>query len=236
MNTPLQTQETTGENALSLLLVDDDVELCAMLCEYLTPEGFAVTSVHRGDQALEITEHEQPDIIVLDVMLPGINGLEVLKALRRKSATPVLMLTLELGADDYLAKPFNTRELVARLRAILRRADGSLHDDGERKTLRLGVLELDPASQCLNYADRQLRLTGAEFAILALLMQSPGEAVARDLLCQRALGRKLLPYDRSVDTHISNLRGKLRAFCGDAVVLRSTRGVGYLIAQGAEPQ
>ena len=230
-----------------ILLVDDDRELIGMLHEYLGREGFEVQTSHDGTEALErLTQSRSeptPDLVVLDVMLPGRSGLDVLRALRSSDNTPpVLMLTargddvdrivgLELGADDYLAKPFNPRELVARIRAVLRRAN----DRGvSREPLLLGVLRLDPARHRATVRGTPVELTGAEFRVLEVLLRSAGRVVSREQLTEQALGRKLELYDRSVDTHVSNLRRKLALGAADEPQIRGIRGAGYLLTRPGE--
>jgi len=180
--------------------------------------------------------------VILDVMLPGIDGFEVLRNLRRSSVVPVLMLTargddvdrivgLEVGADDYLPKPFNPRELVARMRAILRRATGSAAaPSGLSVRLPAGELTLDPHSLSASLAGDSLRLTGAEFRVLACLATHAGEIVPRDRLTEQALGRRYTPFDRAIDTHVSNLRRKLRPKTQGESPIVSVRNAGYLLA------
>ena len=234
-----------------VLLVDDDRELTSMLQEYLGREGFEVSTSHDGGEALErLTQPrlDSPfDLVVLDVMLPGRSGLDVLRALRScENPPPVLMLTargddvdrivgLELGADDYLPKPFNPRELVARIRAVLRRAsDRSL----PREPLVLGSLKLDPARHRATVRGATVELTGAEFRVLEVLLRAAGRVVSREQLTEQALGRKLELYDRSIDTHVSNLRRKLELDAADEPQIRGIRGAGYLLTrpgdEGAE--
>ncbi len=217
-----------------VLLIDDDLELCSLLEEYLGQEGFDVLSLHHGSDVIRVLEQNSFHAAILDVMMPGPSGLDVLRALRPKFPIPVLMLTargddvdrivgLELGADDYLAKPFNIRELVARMRAILRRVESSRYGSG---TLVLGEMTLNRESQGATVAGVPIEVTGAEFRILELLMTNAGEVVSRDQLVQAALGRSRLPWDRTIDTHISNLRRKLSAL-GSRVPILSVRGIGY---------
>ena len=230
-----------------ILLVDDDRELTSMLEEYLGREGFEVTTSHDGGEALErLTQPviDPPlDLVVLDVMLPGRSGLDVLRALQSSEAPPpVLMLTargddldrivgLELGADDYLPKPFNPRELVARIRAVLRRAsDRSV----PREPLVLGSLRLDPARHRASVRGATVELTGAEFRVLEVLLRAAGRVVSREQLTEQALGRKLELYDRSVDTHVSNLRRKLSLTESDDPQIRGIRGAGYLLTRPGE--
>ncbi|HXQ64117.1 MAG TPA: response regulator transcription factor [Steroidobacteraceae bacterium] len=225
-----------------ILLVDDDRELTAMLQEYLTPEGFEVSVSHDGAEALDRLTHvrgePQFDLVVLDVMLPGRSGLDVLRSLRsREAPPPVLMLTargddvdrivgLELGADDYLPKPFNPRELVARIRAVLRRASDRSQP---HEPLSLGVLKLDPARHRASVRGAPAELTGAEFRVLEVLLRAAGRVVSREQLTEQALGRKLELYDRSVDTHVSNLRRKLALTAPGDPEIRGIRGAGYLL-------
>jgi DNA-binding response OmpR family regulator len=225
-----------------VLIVDDDRELTAMLSEYLGREGFEVAVSHDGAEALERLTGDGgvPDLVVLDVMLPGRNGLDVLRALRaREAPPPVLMLTargddvdrivgLELGADDYLAKPFNPRELVARMRAVLRRLSESRLP---HEPLALGPLRLEPSRHRASMRGAPADLTGAEFRVLEVLLRSAGRVVSREQLTEQALGRRLELYDRSIDTHISNLRRKLGLGPGAELEIRGIRGAGYLLTR-----
>lgn len=224
---------------MAVLLVDDDRELCHMLAEYLAPEGFKVTTVHDGDEALYALGRHHFDLIVLDVMLPRLGGLDVLRMLRQKNTTPVLMLTargedidrvvgLELGADDYLAKPFNPRELVARMRAILRRSLLLEPQSGRRERLDAGSLSLHFSSRTASARGRTVNLTGAEFRVLEVLMQQVGVVVSREQLTRQVLSRRLTPFDRSIDTHISNIRRKL-ASIADEVSIVNVRRTGYVL-------
>jgi two-component system response regulator CpxR len=223
-----------------LLIIDDDVRLAEMLAEYLGPEGIELTTVASGIQGLRDAQRENYDLIVLDVMLPGLSGFDVLKQLRESgSRTPVLMLTargddvdrivgLDMGADDYLPKPFNPRELLARIKAILRRTIESESD--EPIELAVGKLRVHLRRREAWLADQPLKLTNAEFVILVTLMRSPGEVVSRESLTRTALGRQLLPDDRSLDTHISNLRRKVGNGTDSAdLLIRSVRGSGYVL-------
>ena len=228
----------------SILLVDDDTELSDMLAEYLQPEGMSITAVATGTQGLRHAQQEDYDLIVLDVMLPGLSGFDVLRQLRESgSRTPVLMLTargddvdrivgLELGADDYLPKPFNPRELLARVKAILRRTSET--DAEEQSEIEAGPLKVHLKRREAWKDEQALKLTNAEFTILVTLMRSAGEVVSREALTRTALGRQLLPDDRSLDTHISNLRKKVAG--GDAAesLIRSIRGSGYILIPAQE--
>ena len=223
-----------------LLLIDDDRDLCAMLEELLAGEGFGVASAHSGPAALAHLEQHRVDLAVLDVMLPGMSGFEVLRSLRRRSAVPVLMLTargdavdrivgLEVGADDYLAKPFHPRELIARIRAILRRPAAAGAGPVER-LLSVGDLVLDLARGRAALAGRPISPTGAEVRVLEELMRAAGQVMSRQVLCERALGRPLEAFDRSIDTHVANLRRKLGE---GAPEIRGVRGAGYAMDPGA---
>ena len=208
-----------------------------MLVEFLAPDRFTVTPRLSGEEGLAALADEEFDLVILDIMLPGMSGLDVLKELRRSADTPVIMLTargddvdrilgLEFGADDYLAKPFNPRELLARIRAILRRAQSG-PPRGQQRIV--GDLEIDPKAASVSAPNGEIRLTGAEFALLNCLAESPGITVRKEDLSQNALGRRYMPYDRSIDTHISNIRGKLaRAGVGNPTI-QSRRGVGYAL-------
>jgi two-component system response regulator CpxR len=230
---------------MAVLLVDDDRELCRMLSEYLNPEGFRLTTVHDGDEALYSLGRHHFDLIVLDVMLPRLGGLDVLRLLRQKNTTPVLMLTargedidrvvgLELGADDYLPKPFNPRELVARMRAILRRSLLLEPQPGRRDRIDAGPLSLLFSSRTASARGETVTLTGAEFRVLEVLMQQIGIVVSREQLTRQVLGRRLTPYDRSIDTHISNIRRKLAAVA-DEISIVNVRRTGYVLTIAEPP-
>jgi DNA-binding response OmpR family regulator len=210
-----------------------------MLEEYLAGEGFEAQSVHDGQSALERARSGGFDLMVLDVMMPGMNGFDVLRNLRPDSQLPVIMLTarggdmdsiigLEIGADDYLAKPCNPGVLAARLRAILRRGGvGINNDNSDSSAIEVGDLRLLPLAHRVEVAGKGIGLTGSEFAMLELLMQNPGQVVHRDRLAEAGLGRRLLPYDRSVDVHISNLRRKLGNSRSGRSRIHTRRGHGY---------
>jgi len=204
-----------------LLLIDDDSELCAMLTEYLATEDFDVDMAHDGPSGLELARRGDYEAIILDVMLPGMNGFDVLRELRQQQQTPVLMLTargddidsivgLELGADDYLPKPCNPRVLVARIRAVLRRRQPSSSEHGEDiEPINIGPLRLEPGSRRALINDHTLTLTSTEFSILEVLVRQAGQIVSKEILSEQALGRPLTRYDRSIDMHVSSLRKKL---------------------------
>jgi DNA-binding response OmpR family regulator len=222
----------------SILLADDDEELCELLMDYLDGEGFATSCVHDGRAALDAATGDDYEALILDVMMPGLNGFDVLRELRARSVSlPVLMLTargedvdrivgLELGADDYLPKPFNPRELVARLRAILRR--GAL----PTAMLHIGDVELRTGDRSVSCGGRPVELTGAEFSVLEVLLRAAGRVVAREALSEQALGRPLSRYDRSLDMHVSNLRKKLGPGPNGEPRIRAVRGQGYLYPHG----
>ena len=218
-----------------IIIIDDDRELGAMLSEFLAPDHFRVSACTTGEDGLARLQEQDFDLAILDIMLPGMNGIEVLKAIRRSSDIPVIMLTargddvdrilgLEFGADDYIAKPFNPRELLARIKAILRRTG---QGPAAAKSMQTGDVELDLRSRQVAANGRALRLTGTEFELLRCLMTSPGNVVRRETLCVEALGRKLLPYDRSIDTHISNLRRKFENAGVSNPSIQNQRGIGY---------
>ncbi|PZN30250.1 MAG: DNA-binding response regulator [Proteobacteria bacterium] len=227
----------------SLLIVDDDRELGQMLTEYLTDEGFQVSIVRDGAEALQRLAENSYDLVILDVMLPSLSGFEVLRRLRPTLSVPVIMLTahgaevdrivgLELGADDYLSKPFNPRELVARVRAVLRRFTAR-EGDAPNHPVTVGPLRLDPATFDVTLNGQSVRLTGTELRLLEVLMRAVGQVQSRESLTERVLGRRLTPYDRSIDTHVSNLRRKLGLGENGLPEIRSIRGAGYvLIATG----
>ena len=220
-----------------ILIIDDERELGEMLQEFLAPDHLDVTARLSGEDGLQALREETWDLLILDIMLPGMNGIDVLKQIRQSSEIPVIMLTargddvdrilgLEFGADDYLSKPFNPRELLARIKAIMRR---SRPDERRDKSLVVGPLKLDVQSRRVSAGDELIRLTGTEFELLRCLAESPGEVVSKEKLTQQVLGRRHLPYDRSIDTHVSNVRGKLsKAGVGNPSI-RSQRGVGYLL-------
>ena len=223
-----------------VLLVDDDRELCQMLTEYLEAEHFEVKSVHDGGDALNELKLNEFEILILDVMLPSVGGFDVLRTLGASYDTPILMLTargddvdrivgLELGADDYLSKPFNPRELVARIRAILRRATSRAARGAQTDEVAVGPIVLNTGMHQVRVADLPVTLTGAEFRVLELLMRSAGQVISRESMTEQALGRKLVPYDRSIDTHISNLRRKLNLEAGKNPEIKNVRGSGYTL-------
>lgn len=226
-----------------VLLIDDDIELGELAAEYLGLEGFELETVKRGDTGAERALSGGFDIVILDVMLPGLGGFEVLRRVRSVSSVPILMLTargddsdrvlgLESGADDYLAKPFNPRELAARLRAILRRTENQARSGPGNPTEKVtqGDLEMDIAARTCRRNGEKIELTGLEFDLLAAFVRAAGRVVPREQLFREVFGRKALSYDRSIDTHVSNLRRKLGAHPNGADRFKNVRGVGYLYA------
>lgn len=220
-----------------VLLVDDDTELCAMQAEYLRVEGFEVEAVHDGEQGAGLALSGGFEIVVLDVMMPRTNGIEALRRIRAQSRVPVIMLTargddidrvlgLELGADDYVPKPCTPRELVARIRAILRRAQGSA-GPRESQPLTVGGLCVRPEQRRAEWHGALLDLTSTEFNLLEVLARSAGNPVSKNELSEKALGRPLARYDRSIDVHVSNLRAKLGDLPDGRSPIQTVRGIGY---------
>jgi DNA-binding response OmpR family regulator len=243
-----------------VLIIDDDRDLTAMLAEYLSPEGFVVETAHSGEDGLAAALAADYSLIILDVMLPRINGLEVLRRFRARSACPVIMLTargqdvdrivgLEIGADDYLAKPFNARELLARMHAVLRRsqassaaagvavgtaaggAAGASH--GGDGVLAVGDVVIDARARTVRRGGETVELTSLEFELLKVLVAAAGEVVSREALFDQVLRREYNVFDRSIDNHVSSLRKKLGSRVGDAERIRSIRNAGYAYARTA---
>ena len=224
-----------------IIIIDDDIELCELLSEYLEPEGYSIRTEHNGKAGAEAVLSEDFDLIILDVMLPGMGGFDVLKTIRRTKVTPILMLTakgddidrilgLEMGADDYLPKPYNPRELLARIKAILRRTFSLTKTQNKPEILAAGGFTLNTGKLSAEYNGSPLVLTVVEFNLLEMLMKSAGDSVSREDLAQHVLGRELSPFDRSIDVHISNIRKKT----GGAESIKSIRGAGYLMTPDTE--
>lgn len=225
-----------------ILVIDDDIELCELVAEYLEPDGYQVETVSDSLAGLDRALSGEHALLVLDVMMPRLNGLDLLRQLRTASNLPVLMLTargrdvdriigLELGADDYLPKPFNPDELGARIRAILRRTRQAAATKSER--LVIDDVELDTRTRTVRRGGELLELTTVEFDLLSLFLRAPGAVLTREELSQQVLGREFNPLDRSIDTHVSNLRRKLGPSRQGLERIKSVRGAGYLYA-GAE--
>lgn len=228
-----------------ILVIDDDRKLCGLIRDYLEPLGFEVTARHSGPEGLAEVEAEEYQAVILDVMMPGMDGFEVLKNIRHKSDIPVLMLTamgdepdrivgLEMGADDYLPKTFSTRELLARLRAVMRRtrtkhtASNELPPD-----LEAGRLHLNEATHTAAIGDEALDLTAIEFALLASLLRSKGRVKSREQLLEEVADRDFEVFDRSIDVHVSALRKKLGDDPKSPRFIRTIRGVGYQLINPA---
>ncbi|MDO4248434.1 MAG: response regulator transcription factor [Neisseria sp.] len=222
-----------------VLLVDDDALLTELLTEYLTAEGLNVHSVPDGEAGVQEILSGQYDVVVLDSMMPKMNGLDVLKNVRSQSTIPIIMLTakgddidriigLEMGADDYVPKPCTPRELLARINAILRRAQNSANDQGGApNSISVSDVTLYPAKRQATIKEAPLELTSTEFNLLEVLMRHAGQVVSKETLSIEALDRKLAKFDRSIDVHISSIRHKL----GDASLIQTVRGLGYLFVK-----
>jgi two-component system, OmpR family, response regulator CpxR len=224
--------------ATRLLIVDDDTELTRLLTELLSAEGFEIDAHHGGADAATRAAAGDYALVILDVMLPELSGFEILKQIRRTSNVPVILLTargddidrivgLEIGADDYVPKPFNPRELTARIRAVLRRMELRLHEAG-RRPLSVDDVSLDPASRTVLRDGTPLDVTSVEFDILRALLESAGQTVAREAIAEKVLGRRFDPYDRSIDMHISKLRRKLGPRPNGDERVKTIRSVGYI--------
>jgi two-component system response regulator CpxR len=235
--------EKTGLAMNKILLIDDDTDLCELLRDYLAPEGFAVETNHNGLDGVESALSGEHVLVILDVMLPGINGFEVLRRIRTSSRIPVLMLTargddvdrivgLEIGADDYLPKPFNPRELIARIRAVLRRAESPPQGQVDPGRLVVADIELVPGNRTVLRGGEKVELTSVEFAILETMLRQAGQVVSRDDLVRQALGRNLSAYDRSIDVHVSSLRRKLGMQPDGSERIKTVRNIGYLYVAG----
>jgi len=229
-----------------VLLIDDDAELAELLGEYLGREGFTLDDETDGSRAVERLTAGDYQLAVLDVMLPGLNGFDVLRAVRATSRIPILMLTargddvdrivgLELGADDYLSKPFNPRELVARIRAILRRIGPGAAVAGRPEQIVVDDVTLDLGHRVVRRAGVAVALTAVEFSLLERLVRAAGSVVRRDELARGALGRSLLPFDRSLDVHVSRIRKKLGPRADGGERIATLRSVGYLYTQPEAP-
>jgi len=228
-----------------ILVIDDDAELCKLVGRFLSAEGFRVETVRTSGQGVERALSGEHELIVLDVMLAGMDGFEVLRRIRAESRTPVLMLTargddldrilgLEIGADDYLPKPFNPRELAARIRAIMRRVKASSSTQSDSTPIIVGDLELNVGSRLVRLGTEVLNLTTVEFDLLEKFVKSVGRVVSREELVREVLGREFSPFDRSIDTHVCNLRKKVGPYSDGTERIKGVRGVGYLFAVRSE--
>ena len=228
---------------MKLLMIDDDTGLCELLSEYLSAQGFSIQTAHDGQQGLELALQNDYALILLDVMLPSIDGFEVLKQLRQSKLTPVIMLTakgedfdrifgLELGAGDYIPKPFNHRELLARVKAITRRIEhiNSVSNNTNKK-LSLNGITINFAAREASINNIPLTLTGTEYEILALLIKHAPDVISKEQISEDVLGRRLASFDRSIDMHVSNIRKKIAEHIeGDKI--KTMRGAGYVFIQG----
>jgi two-component system response regulator BaeR len=219
---------------VSILIVEDEEKIVALLRDYLQQANFKVSDLARGDQVVASIKKNMPDLIVLDVMLPGMDGMEVCREIRKFSAVPVIMLTarveeidrligLELGADDYICKPFSPREVVARVKAVLRR----VHPDPQVDSLCVGPICLNAATRQVKVEDRVLELTPSEFGLLKALMTHPNRVFSRNELLNQVQGYDFEGYDRTIDTHIKNLRKKIAEIIPDQEIIATIYGVGY---------
>ena len=217
-----------------VLLVDDDTLLTELISEYLTAEGLKVSAVHDGEAGIKAAEENHYDVIILDSMMPKVNGLDVLKTIRKSSHIPIIMLTakgddidriigLEMGADDYVPKPCTPRELLARINAILRRSRPKTDSAVENRDLIVGDLHLSSSKRQVVFKNKPLDLTSTEFNLLEVLVKNAGQVVSKETLSEEALERKLVKFDRSIDVHISSIRHKL----GQPELIQTVRGLGY---------
>ncbi|MFA1562263.1 response regulator [Aliivibrio fischeri] len=223
-----------------ILLVDDDIELTALLKDILSLEGYNVIETHNGIEGLAAITDDL-DLILLDIMMPKMNGMDMLRKLRETNETPVLMLTakgeeidrvigLELGADDYLPKPFSDRELLARIRAILRRTQGKTKESNS-SSIKYQDIELFIGKQEAYRNGELMELTGTEFGLLSQFIQKPGEIISKEELSLEVLGKRLAPFDRAIDMHVSNLRKKLPPLSEEKPRIKTLRGRGYLFVE-----
>jgi len=224
-----------------ILIIDDDIELCDLVTEYLEPEGYAVESVNEGHEGVDRALTGDYALAVLDYMLPGLNGFEVLRQIRATSRLPVVMLTargddvnriigLQIGADDYLPKPFNPLELIARINAVLRRSQPQ-SDQEKIEVISIGDIEMDSRTRTVRRAGESIELTVVEYSLLEKLLNAPGRILTREELVREVLRRELSPFDRSIDTHVSNLRKKLGHEVNGVERIKTVRGVGYIYAK-----
>jgi two-component system, OmpR family, response regulator CpxR len=225
-----------------ILIIDDDAELCTLVTRFLSSEGFQIDRAADASQGIRLALSGSYALIMLDVMMPDLNGFDVLRQIRACSRTPVLMLTargdthdrvlgLELGADDYLPKPYDPSELAARIRAILRRSESPPSGSVASVPLVVDDIELNAASRDVSCNRKHLDLTSVEFDLLELLMTHAGTVVSREDLVRTVLGREFSPYDRSIDTHVCNLRKKIGRLKDGTERIKGIRGTGYLYAK-----
>jgi DNA-binding response OmpR family regulator len=234
---------TSTEAPIKILFVEDDERLARLTARYLEGSGFLVSCVTTGPEAITATQQRQFDLVLLDLMLPGRDGMEVCRDLRTRTDVPIIMLTarkdevdrilgLDAGADDYVTKPFSSRELVSRIRAIVRRARGQAGPP--LKPIRAGVITLDPASMRVAVSGKDVALTGYEFALLKALAERAGRALSREQLLDLAKGSADEAYDRSIDVQISRLRQKIGDDARQPRYLKTVRGKGYMLVSGED--
>ncbi|OGL51331.1 MAG: DNA-binding response regulator [Candidatus Schekmanbacteria bacterium RIFCSPLOWO2_02_FULL_38_14] len=224
---------------IKVLIIDDDKKLVGMIKNYLEKDGYEIIAAFDGAEGIEKTESHRPDLVILDLMLPKLDGLEVCKLIRKESSMPILMLSakgeeadivvgLELGADDYLSKPFSLRELSARVKAILRRVSKLKEDEkSKKKILKYKILQIDFQKHEVTINGEKTELTATEFALLEMLATNPGRVFTRDQLLDGVRGRELTPFDRSIDIHISHLRQKIEPDPKEPTYIKTVWGVGY---------
>ncbi|WP_020410366.1 response regulator [Hahella ganghwensis] len=224
-----------------ILVVDDDAEIRSLLSDYLTRNGFVVSSAADGEAFFQMLAQSTPDLVVLDIMLPGEDGFAICQRLRRESGVPVVMLTansdetdrivgLEMGADDYLAKPFNPRELLARIKAILRRVQEPAKTALSPKLYHFGGLTLDTTTRILKFPDNtQTHLTGADYSLLLMFLNKGNDVLSRDEISDVLHGRECSPFDRSIDVHMSRLRQRLGDDAKNPHLIKTVRGAGYVL-------
>lgn len=235
---------SSAERNSQVLMVDDDTKLCRLVGEYLAQFGFDVHPVHTGPDGIQAISNGKYDAVILDVMLPGTDGFEVLRQIRAVSDVPVLMLTalgdeadrivgLETGADDYLPKTFSTRELLARLRAVTRRVKAAARDTVQSETIEAGDIKIDLARRSATVNGKPIELTALEFDLLVFLVRSAGRVLNRDKILDAIAGREYDAFDRSIDVHVSSLRRKLGDDVRDPKYIRTLRSVGYMFVADA---
>jgi len=223
---------------IKIILVDDEPEILTLVRDYLAREGFSVLTAMNGTEGMQLIERENPDLVLLDWMLPGMSGLEMCRRLRETSTIPIIMLTakseeidrvlgLEFGADDYIVKPFSLRELAARIKTVLRRSSGVVQESSASSVLIRGELSIDVTSHKVLKSGQEIFLTPTEFNILHLLATRPGTVYSRLQLLRQAMGEEYLYYERSIDTHVSNLRKKIEDNAGEPKYVETVFGVGY---------
>jgi len=222
----------------SILIVEDETKIAELLRDYLQAASFAVSCLYQGDGVVSAVKENPPDLILLDVMLPGKDGMEICRGIRKFSSVPIIMITarieeidrligLELGADDYICKPFSPREVVARVKAVLRR----VHPEPEAKSLTAGPIRLNEETHQVTIDDEDLKLTPSEFGLLKVMMTHPGRVFSRNELINKVQGYDFEGYDRTIDTHVKNLRKKIDARLPGQEIVSTVYGVGYKFSE-----